>query len=1490
MSDYYEFKDHRIEITGEKEDYVNDDCTKKKENYRIKISQDGKFAVTFDTANLRIKILQNTDYRRFIFDKEKKVNYSNKNEDEGSIEIDKAIAYFKIKDDLTVDYLYDINYKPRPFVDNDVSPSDNDRKTTRNKNSDSKENKENDKFRWSFDILNMYKNDNRYFILIAISCININEDMMKGTDENIKDNDKSKFKYSPQPSVYEDKDASIDVSLESKSDETPERDDESKKGIAIYRIELNKSIVDEGMNGIYVLNDVTRRCYYNNISGICKFIEDSSEDNKNKSHDIKLRRFIILNFRGIHNFEFSNNYDTFKLGEKFEYPQIIKRKLNNWYTDTNNGCMKILLSCISDKYFLVTRYKKGFQILEVYNLAEMGLETTAKRSVKEDELYNFVNRNIFTINRSQLCFTRGTNIVNLYHMENGLQIALKIFNEIERILFLEFIDSDEKLLIIGKEPGSEKDQEEDKKELKFLIWDLYKTDKVESIKIDNFSIDNIKNFDARLTKTSGNILQIDHCGNVSSVLKKVELKLKGEKIKEKEKKYLAPIDNFPDLEPIINVNNIEPWVKEKFERKTFTLYHCKKGTKKEILQVIVGRSTIQIWHQIKDSKNKDNLPNKGEPFLEYIWTSRTPLYQAGEKTKLRVERLERGLNDDVHDKLTDFYLKVYWYERKNKEKLEEDNEIDKIEEDLKKINEKDIDENEKENQRREVINKVNNDNNSKVKILENIIERKHIIGKFRAVKHACKALEHLNKRCKKQGLVDSYTRSRNYEELITYIKLIVWKFVKHEPQNFKLLDVRHDIMKSLILSDCDDLIKYVLFGNEEAIGNKIVHNELRHIPSNKPWPSKKFLRDDDLDFDKRLIKDNNVAKPENNMELAIYHCKGREAKDTAIVAYLLEYYSRNATDCAGWMCTVSKAIPLLFKYNYDDYTEKLFFKECFVGQTQESVEIIPTEHLTSHDHTKFRAFGIDKLRSNKCKNQEFEFVKPVALRVVPLPCFTINEIIDEKEEYNFYNIIFNIILFLFIPRWYKICRNDENKLSPFSRMVLYGNDVIYDNPAIEAVINFRWQKSRNFYYFLFLRFFVFATCFALVSWSYLDHSIIINQTFLFILIIIFYYLAIYLFATEVSQFLYHGYKRYLNDIFNFLDIISITFAVTIMSIMLKDFQVSDGFASAKEIDTGLNVWISFSVFLVWIELIFYFRLIPYVGIYIYYVNIIIKTIFPFILFMSVVILAFAHTMFVLLRNPVNIKTNDSTYSGVATNSLTNETLDVKLKADFDPKSSDNPFTSFSRAIMATYFWTSDEWVQKDEFDFWAVDLYTCIGSIFLVIILQNMLIAFMSGVYQEVTDKSRQILLKYQANHIANYEALYPLHLWKPEPEPKYIYYLGRPQNYEDWCNIRKDDNKSAICKDFEKKSTFAKFIFKEKDFDRFSIWDYHNYDDDNIKMSIENFKSVNNDFSNNIEYLIRRFKDKNSIGGINDVNKLWDNEFEKFQLKLEKLKTDLKG
>ncbi|PKY30107.1 hypothetical protein RhiirB3_485451 [Rhizophagus irregularis] len=436
--------------------------------------------------------------------------------------------------------------------------------------------------------------------------------------------------------------------------------------------------------------------------------------------------------------------------------------------------------------------------------------------------------------------------------------------------------------------------------------------------------------------------------------------------------------------------------------------------------------------------------------------------------------------------------------------------------------------------------------------------------------------------------------------MISYIKHIVWRYAKNDPENFKLLDVRHNVMKNLILGDCDHLIKFILFGDEEEnTENKNVYKEIevkekrekvkrqefeiRHIPRDNLWPEESFLKDDDLDFYERKdnrLEDNEKIKPRNNMELAIYHCKGRELKDTIIVAYFLEYYSRNATDCAGWMSSVSKALPLLFKYNYDDYARKLFFKECFADQ----------DHFSAHDPDD----------------------------IIPIEC---------RER-----------------------RNHDIKFRAFKPLV-------------------RLESNK--------------------------------------------------------------YK-----------------------------------------------W------------------------------------------------------FVLLRNPDSIKIKESTYSGIATNDLKNETLDIKLKSDFDPKSSDNPYSLFSDAIIATYFWIGGNWAQRDEFDFWAIDVFSLIASIFLVIVLQNMLIAFMNGIYTTAETKGRQALLRQRANHIADYEALYHIHLWNIEPEPKHIYYFGQSKTLEEWYATRKDE--------------------QERDYDKYSILVY----EEDIKVEIEKIKNMKNDVNVTIEYLIKKLYD----------------------------------
>lgn len=178
--------------------------------------------------------------------------------------------------------------------------------------------------------------------------------------------------------------------------------------------------------------------------------------------------------------------------------------------------------------------------------------------------------------------------------------------------------------------------------------------------------------------------------------------------------------------------------------------------------------------------------------------------------------------------------------------------------------------------------------------------------------------------------------------MVVYINNIIWRFIDHKPDEYRLLDVRHNIMRSLILGDSDHLIKFILFGNEESDNDNMRHI---HIPRSIMWKKDPFESRNDKSKPMKTV-------PNNDLELAIYHCKGnviqafvgaalrvpsdfhvyfigRELKDTIIVAYLLEYYSRHAKESAGWMCTVSKALPLLYKYHYGVFL-MLYFRMTFV--------------------------------------------------------------------------------------------------------------------------------------------------------------------------------------------------------------------------------------------------------------------------------------------------------------------------------------------------------------------------------------------------------------------------------------------------------------------------------------------------------------------------------------------------------------------------------
>ncbi|GBC51968.2 hypothetical protein GLOIN_2v1766387 [Rhizophagus irregularis DAOM 181602=DAOM 197198] len=112
-------------------DYEKDDIILKKkyEDYQIVICRDGKFVVTFDT--------------------------------------DETIAYFKINNDFTIEKNYKLPSFEGPELDINNSMTD-----------------ENKVDRWSIDISNIHKkNDDGYFILVALSRIKVDEDM-KNNDNN----------------------------------------------------------------------------------------------------------------------------------------------------------------------------------------------------------------------------------------------------------------------------------------------------------------------------------------------------------------------------------------------------------------------------------------------------------------------------------------------------------------------------------------------------------------------------------------------------------------------------------------------------------------------------------------------------------------------------------------------------------------------------------------------------------------------------------------------------------------------------------------------------------------------------------------------------------------------------------------------------------------------------------------------------------------------------------------------------------------------------------------------------------------------------------------------------------------------------------------------------------------------------------------------------------------------------------------------------------
>jgi hypothetical protein len=156
--------------------------------------------------------------------------------------------------------------------------------------------------------------------------------------------------------------------------------DYSQRKTIIYCFKINKNDVYYSLDSDYT----PTCCVCNYVSGIPKFINNEKIDhfinNEKIDHFINnekidnsensddqdriLKRFILLNFNGIYNFEYNYEDRSFDLNERFDYPKSFEDELNNWHTNKLTNCMNRLLSCLTNKNFLVEKYKDKVQVIE----------------------------------------------------------------------------------------------------------------------------------------------------------------------------------------------------------------------------------------------------------------------------------------------------------------------------------------------------------------------------------------------------------------------------------------------------------------------------------------------------------------------------------------------------------------------------------------------------------------------------------------------------------------------------------------------------------------------------------------------------------------------------------------------------------------------------------------------------------------------------------------------------------------------------------------------------------------------------------------------------------------------------------------------------------------------------------------------------------------------------------------------------------------------
>ncbi|RIB08594.1 hypothetical protein C2G38_2146977 [Gigaspora rosea] len=425
-------------------------------------------------------------------------------------------------------------------------------------------------------------------------------------------------------------------------------------------------------------------------------------------------------------------------------------------------------------------------------------------------------------------------------------------------------------------------------------------------------------------------------------------------------------------------------------------------------------------------------------------------------------------------------------------------------------------------------------------------------------------------------------------------------------------------------------------------------------------------------------------------------------------------------------------------------------------------------------------------------------VFPYSILVFPYSLYLYNPIYPQETVI----LIFPLLNFATYPKEFSYRELFYLQDNPFT--LLLDAPEYYKWWNIKALINFKWNTYGRLYYFIMWTIYsVFMCCFLIVS-SIPEHKVSWNIQVILLISTVF--LGIFHFTWEFRQFI-HMPKTYITSPWNCIDLAAIL-VPTIISILWLHDKV-------------LPIWaITIAAFLLELKFLLFFRAIEYFGIYFAIMIGVAKKVFSFLVVLGIMVLAFAHSLHLLLRPTSEYSYDQPSFTNDANNPwnlvstykfiLPNGTVEKSSLIE-TPDDSTNLFSQFSTSILAVYFMLTGDlssvssWALKNN---WTLAFLLFLFSFFTTIYLLNLFITLLGNAIDDRNNEESFLQLRGEILSEIELFWMLPYQRRKKNWFPEILYYKASVNELKKYINNNIED-KSSIHPDLLK---IAKIEDSEKE------------------------------------------------------------------------------